>query len=48
MAIELGACPAGIGRPAVFVLVLTGVTVLEPKLTTYAVRPPGAMVIATG
>src|SRR5690242_8854385 len=43
-----GLDPTRIGRPARRVPVLTGVTVPEPRLTTYAVRPSGVRATASG
>src|SRR6185437_15204157 len=43
-----GLDPTRIGRPARRVPVLTGVTVPEPRLTTYAVRPSGVSAMASG
>src|SRR5690348_12085761 len=43
-----GLDPTRIGRPARRVPVLIGVTVPEPRLTTYAVRPSGVSAMASG
>ena len=46
--IAQGSEPTGIAGPAVIVAVSIGVTVSEPLLATYAVRPSGVSAIASG
>jgi hypothetical protein len=48
IAIARGPDPTRIGLPAFLVRVTIGVTVAEPLLTAYAVRPLGVMAIAMG
>src|SRR5580765_4833830 len=43
-----GLAPTRIGRPDRWVPVLIGVTVPEPRMTTYAVRPAGVRAMASG
>ena len=43
-----GLAPTAIGLPAALVAVFIGVTLPEPLLATYAVRPSGVIAIANG